>query len=81
MSQSMLAKILTTLLEPKPLIILLTILVAVLLPLFLHITLYRASSTITLPSFLLVGPSGSGKTTLLTLVSSRELNRQILSLD
>ena len=69
MSQLMLAGILTTLLEPRPLIILLTILIAVLLPLLSHVALYRTSATTKLPSFILVGPSGSGKTSLLTLVS------------
>lgn len=53
---------------PSPLAILVTLIVALSVPLLLHLVIYRSTSSNTLPSFLLVGPSGAGKTALLTLV-------------
>lgn len=48
--------------------IVITLLVALTLPVLLHYYLYRQAAARVLPSFLLVGASGSGKTSLLTLV-------------
>lgn len=48
--------------------IVITLLVALTLPVLLHYYLYRQAAAKVLPSFLLVGASGSGKTSLLTLV-------------
>lgn len=53
---------------PTPLAIGVAVLLVLSIPLFLHLVIYRSTSSTTLPSFLLVGPSGAGKTTLLTLV-------------
>jgi hypothetical protein len=53
---------------PSPWAIAITAIVVLSIPLFLHLVIYRSTSTTTLPSFLLVGPSGAGKTALLTLV-------------
>ena len=53
---------------PTPLAIGLAVLFVFSIPLFLHLVIYRSTSSSTLPSFLLVGPSGAGKTALLTLV-------------
>ena len=53
---------------PSPLAIGIAILLVLSIPLFLHLVIYRSTSSTTLPSFLLVGPSGAGKTALLTLV-------------
>jgi signal recognition particle receptor subunit beta len=39
-----------------------------LLPVLLHLFIYRRATPTTLPSLLLLGPSGAGKTALLTLV-------------
>lgn len=61
---------LTSLLQPTPSAILITIFVVLSIPLFLHLYIYRSASSTTQPSILLVGPSGSGKTSLLTLVHS-----------
>ncbi|KAG6999338.1 signal recognition particle receptor beta subunit [Physcia stellaris] len=52
---------------PSPLAIVVTLIVALSIPLFLHLVIYRSTSSNTLPSFLLIGPSGAGKTALLTL--------------
>lgn len=59
----------SSLLSPTPAAIALAFLLVLSIPLFLHLVIYRSTSSTTLPSFLLVGPSGSGKTALLTLVS------------
>lgn len=59
---------LTALLQPTPSAILITLFAVLSIPLFLHLVIYRSTSSTTLPSVLLVGPSGSGKTSLLTLV-------------
>ena len=58
------------LLNPSPLGLIITIFLAISIPIFLHSVVFRASGLTTLPSILLIGPSGSGKTSLLTLVSS-----------
>ncbi len=58
----------SSLMGPTPLAIGVAILLVLSVPLFLHLVIYRSSSSTTLPSFLLVGPSGAGKTALLTLV-------------
>ncbi|MCJ1319935.1 hypothetical protein MMC15_005271 [Xylographa vitiligo] len=57
----------TILLAPTPLAIAVTLVIAVVTPLFLHFIIYRSTSTTSLPSFLLLGPSNAGKTSLLTL--------------
>ncbi|MCJ1434936.1 hypothetical protein MMC27_004306 [Xylographa pallens] len=57
----------TFLLAPTPLAIAVTLIIAVVTPLFLHFIIYRSTSTTSLPSFLLLGPSNAGKTSLLTL--------------
>ncbi|KZF21556.1 P-loop containing nucleoside triphosphate hydrolase protein [Xylona heveae TC161] len=54
-------------LHPSLTVIVITIAIALAVPLFLHFVLFRSSSSRTLPSFLIVGPSGAGKTSLLTL--------------
>lgn len=59
----------SSLMSPTPAAIAVAVLLVLSIPLFLHLVIYRSSSSTTLPSFLLVGPSGSGKTALLTLVS------------
>ncbi|EHK96930.1 putative Signal recognition particle receptor subunit beta [Glarea lozoyensis 74030] len=55
------------LLSPSPLVLGITVIIALLIPIFLHSFVFRASGLTTLPSILLIGPSGSGKTSLLTL--------------
>ncbi|RFU23931.1 hypothetical protein B7463_g12410, partial [Scytalidium lignicola] len=57
----------TALMSPSPFALVVAVLIALLLPVFLHTFFFHASGLITLPSFLVVGPSGSGKTSLLTL--------------
>jgi signal recognition particle receptor subunit beta len=60
---------LTQALSPKPATILITLAIAIFLPILLHSWLYRkAASSTGLPTFLLVGPSGGGKTAFTTLV-------------
>jgi len=44
------------------------ILVSLIIPVFLHVVVFRVSGLTTLPSILILGPSGSGKTALLTLL-------------
>ncbi|KAF2455136.1 signal recognition particle receptor beta subunit-domain-containing protein [Lineolata rhizophorae] len=56
----------TVLLGPTLTGILVTLLVAFLIPILLHQFLYRARTPKTLPTFLILGPSGSGKTSLFT---------------
>jgi signal recognition particle receptor subunit beta len=48
--------------------ILLTLIVAIGLPILVHIIFYRASTRAGPPRFVLLGPSGSGKTTLVAKV-------------
>ena len=64
--------LLSALMGPSPLAILIGTLVALSLPLLLHLYIYRSSNRTTLPAFLLVGPSGAGKTTFLTHVIGSE---------
>ena len=45
-----------------------TFLVALLLPISIHVYLYRSRASTVIPAFLVVGPSGAGKTSLLTRV-------------
>lgn len=60
---------LTAAFAPHPTTIIVTLLVALLLPILVHSFLYRkAAAAAQLPTFLLVGPSGSGKTAFATLV-------------
>ncbi|KAI9841047.1 MAG: hypothetical protein M1837_001018 [Sclerophora amabilis] len=56
----------TQLLGPSMLAILVATIVALSLPLLLHLYIYRSTGSTNLPTFLLVGPSGSGKTALTT---------------
>lgn len=60
-------------LRPTPATVIVTFLIAMLLPLLLHTYLYRSAQSTQLPAILLVGPSGAGKTSLMTLVRSRSL--------
>lgn len=46
--------------------IIITTLIAILLPVLLHLFIYRPRKSASLPTFLILGPSGSGKTALLT---------------
>ncbi|KAL6717035.1 hypothetical protein ACLMJK_004949 [Lecanora helva] len=57
---------LSRLMGPDPVAILIAVFLVLSVPLFLHLVIYRSTSSTTLPSFLLVGRSGSGKTALLT---------------
>ncbi|CAF9924602.1 MAG: hypothetical protein ALECFALPRED_002800 [Alectoria fallacina] len=57
----------SSLMGPTPLAVSIAILLVLTIPLFLHLLIYRSTTSTTLPSFLLVGPSGAGKTALLTL--------------
>jgi signal recognition particle receptor subunit beta len=60
---------LTAAFSPNLSTILLTLVVALVLPILLHSLLYQtAGDATTLPTFLLVGPSGGGKTAFATLV-------------
>ena len=59
---------LSSLMGPSPFAIAITFIIALAIPLVLHLAIYRSASSTTLPSFLLIGPSGAGKTALLTLV-------------
>jgi signal recognition particle receptor subunit beta len=60
---------LTAAFSPNPTTILITLIVALGLPVIIHAILYRkAAAAATLPTFLLVGPSGGGKTAFTTLV-------------
>ena len=61
--------LIASMLEPTPLAIIVTIILVVTLPIFLHLVVFRSSSSTTLPTILLIGPPGSGKTSLLTLVN------------
>ncbi|KAK4693387.1 signal recognition particle receptor subunit beta, partial [Lecanoromycetidae sp. Uapishka_2] len=57
----------SSLMSPTPVAIGIALLFVFSIPLFLHLVIYRSSSSTSLPSFLLIGPSGCGKTALLTL--------------
>jgi signal recognition particle receptor subunit beta len=60
---------LTAAFSPNPSTIIVTFLIALILPILLHTVLYRsAAATAAVPTFLLVGPSGGGKTAFATLV-------------
>jgi signal recognition particle receptor subunit beta len=48
--------------------IVVTVLVAFLLPIIVHTVLYRAKTPSSLPSFLVLGSTGSGKTALVSYV-------------
>ncbi|RAL59560.1 hypothetical protein DID88_006553 [Monilinia fructigena] len=56
-----------TLMNPSPLGLIITVILVLSIPIFLHSVIFRATGFTNLPSILLVGPSGSGKTALLTL--------------
>ncbi|KAI9760951.1 MAG: palmitoyltransferase akr1 [Chaenotheca gracillima] len=58
----------TWLLGPSLLSIFIGTIVALSLPLLLHLYIYRSRTSTNLPTFLLVGPGGSGKTALATLL-------------
>lgn len=61
----------TRLFSGDPWIILLALLVALSLPILLHLYFYTTSRRAAItPTFLLLGPSGSGKTSLLSIVGS-----------
>ncbi|KAF3491144.1 uncharacterized protein GIQ15_00661 [Arthroderma uncinatum] len=62
------SKIATNLLSANPVAIVVTCLVAFLLPVCLHFLLYRAAPTSKSDEFLLLGASGSGKTALCALL-------------
>ncbi|KAL5119179.1 hypothetical protein ACEQ8H_002887 [Pleosporales sp. CAS-2024a] len=65
---------LTAALSPTLSTILLTLVVAIGLPILLHGCLYRkAAAPASLPTFLLVGPSGGGKTAFATLTERRSV--------
>jgi signal recognition particle receptor subunit beta len=55
--------------DGHPLAILLTVLVAGLLPVLIHTFLYRKVVISQGPAFIIIGPTGAGKTSLATLVS------------
>jgi signal recognition particle receptor subunit beta len=60
---------LTAALSPTPTAILITLAIALLLPVLLHAGLYRkAAKAADKPTILLLGPTGAGKTALTTLV-------------
>ena len=48
--------------------ILIATIVALVLPLLVHLLVYRRTAPTALPTFVLIGPTGAGKTALLTLV-------------
>ncbi|KAF2877617.1 signal recognition particle receptor beta subunit-domain-containing protein [Massariosphaeria phaeospora] len=62
---------LTAALAPTPSTIALTLFVALVLPILVHLFLYRQAAPTALPTFVLVGPSGGGKTALLTLAERK----------
>lgn len=63
---------LTAAFSPNLSTILITIVVALGLPLLLHAFLYKKASAATkIPTFLLLGPSGAGKTAFATLVCAQ----------
>lgn len=63
--------LLTKAFSPNLTTILITVVIAIALPILLHTILYRqAAASTSIPTFLLVGPSGGGKTAFTTLVRS-----------
>lgn len=60
--------IIDSVMNPSLLGFIVTVLLVITIPLFLHNVVFRASGLTQLPSILLIGPSGSGKTSLTTLV-------------
>lgn len=71
MSQSKLSAVLTAMLEPKLSVIFSILAVVLILPVLVHVALYRSSTKRSaLPVFLLTGCTGAGKTSLQLLVSS-----------
>jgi signal recognition particle receptor subunit beta len=59
----------TYVLDGHPLAILLTVMVAGLLPILIHTFLYRKVAVSQGPAFIVIGPTGAGKTSFATLVS------------
>ena len=55
--------------------IVVTLVIALILPVLLHQFIYRRQTPASLPTFLLVGPSGAGKTAFLTFVCTPSLSR------
>ena len=68
MERSPVSTLLSALLQPSWQAIVLSVMVALLLPVLLHVSLYRKAASTNQPTFLLLGTSGAGKTSLLTLV-------------
>ncbi|EXJ66992.1 uncharacterized protein A1O5_09638 [Cladophialophora psammophila CBS 110553] len=65
----------TRLLSGDPVAIFIAFLVAITLPLLVHLYLYtHAARAKVVPTFLLLGPSGAGKTSLVSLLQRRSLN-------
>ncbi|KIW89081.1 uncharacterized protein Z519_10566 [Cladophialophora bantiana CBS 173.52] len=65
----------TRLLSGDPVAIFIAFLVAITLPLLVHLYLYtRTARAKVVPTFLLVGPSGAGKTSLVSLLQRRSAN-------
>jgi signal recognition particle receptor subunit beta len=59
---------LTAALSPNLSTILITLTIAIVLPILMHSFLYKAAAATSLPTILLLGPSGGGKTAFATLV-------------
>lgn len=58
----------TIALRPQLSTVIITFIIALTLPLLLHLYIYRSRASTQLPAFLIAGPSGSGKTALTTFV-------------
>ena len=69
MSGLALQDILTFLLEPRLSVILLSLFVAISVPLLHHVLLYHWRAAPEIPAFLVMGTSGSGKTCVVARVS------------
>lgn len=67
MALQLLSDLATRGLSPLISTIIISAIVALSLPLLLHLYIYRTRASFNLPSFLVIGPSGSGKTSLVTL--------------
>lgn len=67
MVRQLLSELATRALSPLISTIIVTAIIALSLPLFIHFYIYRTRASVNLSSFLLIGPSGSGKTSLATL--------------
>lgn len=65
---------LTAAFAPKLSTIAVALVLTLLLPVLLHMFIYRKATPTALPTFLLIGPSGAGKTALLTLVRPLRLS-------